>query len=271
MRLVAARPLAAPVVLPAIPVTISQPSRGLILVVEDNEVNQLVARSMVAKLGYEADVVADGSEAVAATAATEYAAVLMDCHMPVMDGFEATKAIRARHDGRRRLPVIAMTAGALDEDRERCLAAGMDDYLTKPVDVDKLERVLSRWIPETSKEGGGTVLDPARLETLRDLGPADGLGLLPAAAEAFRQDIQPSLEALRHALDNGSRDTFRHVAHKLKGAAANIGAARAARMCEELERSSSSGGPVDPALLAGLEAELGLVDKALDHALSVAS
>lgn len=271
MRLVAARPLAAPVVLPAIPVTISQPSRGLILVVEDNEVNQLVARSMVAKLGYEADVVADGSEAVAATAATEYAAVLMDCHMPVMDGFEATKAIRARHDGRRRLPVIAMTAGALDEDRERCLAAGMDDYLTKPVDVDKLERVLSRWIPETSKEGGGTVLDPARLETLRDLGPADGLGLLPAAAQAFRQDIQPSLEALRHALDNGSRDTFRHVAHKLKGAAANIGAARAARMCEELERSSSSGGPVDPALLAGLEAELGLVDKALDHALSVAS
>ena len=152
MRLVAARPLAAPAVSPAIPVTISQPSRGLILVVEDNEVNQLVARSMVAKLGYEADVVADGSEAVAATAATEYAAVLMDCHMPVMDGFEATKAIRARDDGRRRLPVIAMTAGALDEDRERCLAAGMDDYLTKPVDADNLERVLSRWIPETSKE-----------------------------------------------------------------------------------------------------------------------
>ncbi|GAA3318538.1 response regulator [Arthrobacter ramosus] len=271
MRLVATRPIAAPMVSAAIPVTMSQPSRGLILVVEDNEVNQLVARSMVAKLGYEADVVADGSEAVAATAATEYAAVLMDCHMPVMDGFEATKAIRARHDGRRRLPVIAMTAGALDEDRERCLAAGMDDYLTKPVDVEKLDQVLSRWIPETPKESAGPALDPARLETLRDLGPADGLGLLPAAAQAFRQDIQPSLEALRRALGNGNGDAFRQVAHKLKGAAANIGAARAARMCEELEHSSSSGKPVDPALLADLEAELALVDKALDHALSVAS
>ncbi len=106
---------------------------------------------------------------------------------------------------------------------------------------------------------------------MRDLGPADGLGLLPAAAQAFRQDIQPSLQALRQALDNGSGDAFRQVVHKLKGAAANIGAARAARMCEELERSSSSGKPVDPALLAGLEAELALVDKALDHALSVAS
>lgn len=271
MRLVAARPTKAPAVPQAVPVATTQSSRGLILVVEDNEVNQLVARSMMAKLGYEADVVADGSEAVAATAATDYAAVLMDCHMPVMDGFEATKAIRARQNGHRRLPVIAMTAGALDEDRERCLAAGMDDYLTKPVDVDTLEQVLARWIPEASKEDGGPVLDPGRLETLRSLGPAGGLGLLPAAAKAFRQDIGPSLEALRHALDNGNEDAFRQVAHKLKGAAANIGAARAARMCEELEHSSSSGAPVDPALLAGLEAELGLVDEALDHAVSVAS
>ncbi|MHC6219646.1 hybrid sensor histidine kinase/response regulator [Arthrobacter sp. MMS24-S77] len=270
MRLVATHPVGAPSVSPAVPVSISQPSRGLILIVEDNEVNQLVARSMVAKLGYEADVVADGSEAVAATSATNYAAVLMDCHMPVMDGFEATKAIRERQNGQRRLPVIAMTAGALDEDRDRCLAAGMDDYLTKPVDMDKLDQVLARWIPEAAKESTEPALDPARLETLRDLGPADGLGLLPAAARAFRQDIQPSLEALRQALDNGGGDAFRQVAHKLKGSAANIGAARAARMCEEMEHSSADGAPVDRALLASLEAELALVDKALDHALAVA-
>ncbi|GAA4045058.1 hypothetical protein GCM10023063_34890 [Arthrobacter methylotrophus] len=272
MRLVATRPSApapAPVVSPMAPVAISQPSRGLILVVEDNEVNQLVAWSMVAKLGYKADVVANGSEAVAATVATEYAAVLMDCHMPVMDGFEATKAIRARQDGRRRLPVIAMTAGAMDEDRERCLAAGMDDYLTKPVDMDKLDGVLSRWVPAASKESAVPVLDPARLETLRNLGPVDGFGLLPAAANAFREDIQPSLEALRHALDNGGGDDFRQVAHKLKGAAANIGAARASRMCADMERSSSNGVPVDPALLARLEAELALVEQALDRTLSV--
>ncbi|MBB6404377.1 response regulator [Arthrobacter sp. AZCC_0090] len=270
IRLVATHPIGAPSVSPAVPVSISQPSRGLILIVEDNEVNQLVARSMVAKLGYEADVVADGSEAVAATAASKYAAVLMDCHMPVMDGFEATKAIRERQNGHRRLPVIAMTAGALDEDRDRCLAAGMDDYLTKPVDMDKLDQVLSRWIPEAPKESTEPALDPARLETLRDLGPAGGLGLLPAAARAFRKDIQPTLEALRHALDNGGGDAFRQIAHKLKGSAANIGAARAARMCEEMEHSSSDGAPVDRALLASLEAELLLVDKALDDALSVA-
>ncbi|WAH98988.1 hybrid sensor histidine kinase/response regulator [Arthrobacter sp. MMS18-M83] len=270
MRLVATHPVSAPGVSPAVPVTFSQPSRGLILIVEDNEVNQLVARGMVAKLGYEADVVADGSAAVAATGATKYAAVLMDCHMPVMDGFEATKAIRERQNGHRRLPVIAMTAGALDEDRDRCLAAGMDDYLTKPVDMDKLNQVLARWIPEPAKEGTEPALDPARLETLRALGPADGLGLLHAAAQAFRQDIQPSLEALRQALDNGGGDAFRQVAHKLKGSAANIGAARAARMCEEMEHGSSDGAPGDRALLAGLEAELAVVDKALDDALAVA-
>jgi two-component system sensor histidine kinase/response regulator len=123
------------------------PSRGRILVVEDNEVNQLVARGMVTKLGYRADVVADGAEAVSATAARSYAAVLMDCHMPVMDGFEATRAIRAREgDNPARLPIIAMTAGAQDEDRDRCLAAGMDAYLSKPVDLAALDEALARWV-----------------------------------------------------------------------------------------------------------------------------
>ncbi|UVJ40431.1 response regulator [Arthrobacter sp. CJ23] len=267
MRLVAARPAAKPVPAPAAPVESTVPSRGLVLVVEDNEVNQLVARSMVAKLGYQVDVVADGAEAVAATAATEYAAVLMDCHMPVMDGFEATRAIRARSNGQRRLPVIAMTAGALDEDRDRCLAAGMDDYLTKPVDVDRLDTVLSRWITDAPEpEGGEPALDPARLATLRELGPADGQGLLPAAAEAFRQDIRPSLEAIRRAVENGGGQALEQAAHKLKGAAANIGANRAARVCGELENGSAS---TDPGLLTRLEAELALVDEALDRALAV--
>lgn len=267
MRLVAARPPANSVPSRAAPEDDGKPSRGLVLVVEDNEVNQLVARSMVAKLGYQVDVVADGAEAVAATAATEYAAVLMDCHMPVMDGFEATKAIRARGAGQRRLPVIAMTAGALDEDRERCFAAGMDDYLTKPVDVSRLDKVLRRWIADaTEAEVGEPALDPARLATLRELGPADGQGLLPAAAEAFRQGIHPSLEAIRRAVDNGGGPALEQVAHKLKGAAANIGANRVAAVCGELERSSTA---ADPGLLTRLQAELALVEEALDQALAV--
>jgi PAS domain S-box-containing protein len=131
-----------------------RPSKGRILVVEDNAVNQLVACEMVAKLGYEAEVAADGAEAVSAIAARSYAAVLMDCHMPVMDGFEATRSIRVQENGSVRLPIIAMTAGAQDEDRERCLAAGMDDYLSKPVDLAGLEEALNRWVPRAVPSSG---------------------------------------------------------------------------------------------------------------------
>ncbi|MEZ2389449.1 response regulator [bacterium RCC_150] len=278
MRLVAGRPAATPSATPPaarVPIIAAapkekRPSRGLILVVEDNEVNQLVAQSMVAKLGYDVDLVADGTAAVAATAATQYLAVLMDCHMPIMDGFEATKAIRARQNGHGRLPVIAMTAGAMDEDRERCLAAGMDDYLTKPVDMAQLGRVLERWIPKSAEpvqETTEAVFDAARLETLRGLGPDDGLGLLPAAARAFRQEAETSLEALRQATDNGGGEPLKQAAHKLKGSAANIGAVRVARLCEELERRPESVAEAR-AVVAALDDELSLVDKALDHALS---
>lgn len=161
------------------------PSRGHVLVVEDNAVNQLVAREMVSKLGYGVDVVTDGAEAVSAVAASTYAAVLMDCHMPVMDGFEATRAIRTA-EGAGHVPIIAMTAGAMDEDRERCLAAGMDDFLTKPVDLDALGKTLKRWVPPApSHASEKPALDEARLDALRQLGPADGLGLVPRRCRCF--------------------------------------------------------------------------------------
>lgn len=146
MRLVAGNPATDAASALARPPRPDRPSKGRILVVEDNAVNQLVAREMVAKLGYEAEVAGDGAEAVSAIGARSYAAVLMDCHMPLMDGFEATRIIRARENGGVRLPIIAMTAGAQDEDRERCIAAGMDDYLSKPVDLAALDEALNRWI-----------------------------------------------------------------------------------------------------------------------------
>ncbi|WP_426975815.1 response regulator [Pseudarthrobacter sp. O4] len=266
MRLVAA-PSAAVVgpVARTLPAQHGGPSRGRILVVEDNEVNQLVARGMVAKLGYQVDLVEDGSQAVAATEKVRYAAVLMDCHMPVMDGFEATGAIRAREGNGRRLPIIAMTAGALDEDRERCSTAGMDDYLSKPVDLAKLEAVLARWIPPVAPPGEEPILDPARLSILRSLGASDGQGLLPQAAEAFRQDIQPSLDSLRRALDDGRGEALEEAAHKLKGAAASIGANRAAALCHQLERTAGTPDHAHPDLLARLEAELALVEAALGY------
>jgi two-component system sensor histidine kinase/response regulator len=120
--------------------------RGHLLVVEDNVVNQLVAVAILESLGFTAEVAADGVEALQALARTPFAAVLMDCHMPVMDGYAATKQIRQDQGDAQHTPVIAMTAGVVEGDRERCLAAGMDDYVSKPVSPKSLDGVLSRWL-----------------------------------------------------------------------------------------------------------------------------
>ncbi|MFW0772862.1 response regulator [Paenarthrobacter nitroguajacolicus] len=271
------------------------PLLGRLLVAEDNEVNQLVARGMANRLGYEVDIVDDGEQAVSAALSGTYAAVLMDCHMPVMDGFDATRAIRARNGHSARIPIIAMTAGALDEDRERCFAAGMDDYISKPVDLATLAEVLSRWVPQTSTTDGGVdaeaaadagqqqaeapasnsgVLDHDRLKILRELGPADGLGLLPEAVRAFRQDSQGAVETLRAALENEQAADVEAAAHKLAGAAANIGAVGAAALCKDLERLGRDAGPElgseGELLLSQLHTELARVDEALKRTLSEA-
>jgi CheY-like chemotaxis protein len=130
--------------------TTGGPSR--ILIAEDNTINQRVAQRLIVRLGYVADVVSNGVEAVWAVAQTPYAAVLMDCQMPEMDGYDAVRAIRRweaarpRDGEQRRLPIIAFTALSTAADRERCFAAGMDDYLSKPVQPADLERVLACWL-----------------------------------------------------------------------------------------------------------------------------
>jgi CheY-like chemotaxis protein len=127
-----------------------------VLLVEDNRVNQEVAKAMLRTLGHTVDVCADGRSGVEAAATGSYAVVLMDCQMPGMDGFQATAAIRAWEDTAHangspsctRLPIIALTANALESDRERCLAAGMDDYLSKPFRKEQLDRMVRKWIPQ---------------------------------------------------------------------------------------------------------------------------
>ena len=121
--------------------------RGLVLVVEDGEINQLVATGILESLGYDADLADDGLRALQAMERTTYDAVLMDVQMPTMDGYETTAEIRRREGAARHTPIIAMTAGAIEGDRERCLAAGMDDYLSKPIDRSAMESVLARWVP----------------------------------------------------------------------------------------------------------------------------
>jgi two-component system, sensor histidine kinase and response regulator len=264
------------------------PTRGLVLVVEDNEVNQLVAREMVTKLGYRVEVVGDGAQAVAAVEGILYDAILMDCHMPVMDGFDATAAIRSMPGAASRVPIIAMTAGAQDEDRRRCLEAGMDDFLTKPVDLTALEDTLAQWVHEETKpkplhqpplqpDAEAPALDPVRLDLLRHLGPTDGHGLLTEAAHAFRSEVGASLIALNHAIDRSDDEALKRAAHKLKGGAANIGAAGAAALCAQLEELVASGGDGPTRQLPGrqlvgrLETELARVDAALNRALEAVS
>jgi len=118
-----------------------------VLVVEDNEVNQLVARKMLSRLNCQVDVVSDGRQAIAAIRHKRYELIFMDCNMPVMDGYEASRAIRHLESPRKRTPIVAMTAAAFEGDREKCLAAGMDDYIAKPVRPQDLKRVLASWLP----------------------------------------------------------------------------------------------------------------------------
>jgi CheY-like chemotaxis protein len=129
-------------------------SRGHLLVVEDNATNQLVAVGILQNLGFTSEVASNGLEALQALDREHFDGVLMDCHMPVMDGYAATGQIRQDEGGSRHTPIIAMTAGAVQGDRERCLAAGMDDYISKPVTPHDLDDVLARWLMSPHKQTG---------------------------------------------------------------------------------------------------------------------
>jgi len=117
-----------------------------VLVVDDNAANQKVALRMIERLGYRGDVAGTGAEATAMVGRGHYDAVLMDCQMPEMDGYEASRQIRHNERGGRRMPIIAMTADAVADERDRCLAAGMDDYITKPIKLHVVAAVLERWL-----------------------------------------------------------------------------------------------------------------------------
>ena len=143
---------AVPIPQPGLPGVQPGHRRANILVVEDNAINQKVASAMLKKLGYRVDCVANGIEALEALGRTAYSAVLMDCQMPEMDGYEATRQVRQREGSASHIPIIAMTAGAMEADRRRCLDAGMDDYITKPVQIARVQELLSRYVSVSSPE-----------------------------------------------------------------------------------------------------------------------
>jgi CheY-like chemotaxis protein/HPt (histidine-containing phosphotransfer) domain-containing protein len=213
------------------------------LVAEDNEVNQLVIETMLSKRGFAVDIANDGAEALAKLAHGEYAAVFMDCQMPNVDGYEATGRIRAQG---LRVPVIAMTAHAMAGDRERCLAAGMDDYLSKPLRPEALDEVLQRWLGVApvavaeveSGEAIDALIDDARMRTFRD----DYPDIVDQLLDLFLQSTPPLLAELRTAIDGADGDEVRRAAHKLKGSCQNIGATFMATLCRALEAGDGDAG-----------------------------
>jgi CheY-like chemotaxis protein len=232
------------------------PRTGLrVLVVEDNSVNQRVALLQLKKLGHEADAVANGLEALEAMDRIPYGLVFMDCHMPEMDGFAATREIRKRELNLRRTPIIAMTANALEGDREKCLAAGMDDYISKPVKPQDLARILQRW---------ESPVDSKSMEDLRELVDHDTTAFAALVKQYF-SNMDDLLVKLREATSVGEAAKIEDLGHTLKGSSAHFGARFLMNLCQQLETAARAGRVAGAkTLLVGIEEEAARVRKALE-------
>jgi CheY-like chemotaxis protein len=227
----------------------ARPAR--ILLAEDNLVNQQVVLASLGSLGYAADSVVNGADAIEALRRTDYDLVLMDCEMPEVDGYEATRRIRDPGTGalNPRVPIVAVTANAISGDRERCLRCGMDDYLSKPMELDELALVLAKWTgrPVSRRQGGssrkavpeeaGLVFDQAGL--LKRL--AGNKGLAEKLVHGFLQEIPSHLSMLRKQLQDADVTGARRQAHTLKGAAANLSAGALRAVASEAEQAALAG------------------------------
>jgi PAS domain S-box-containing protein len=218
-----------------------------ILVAEDNATNRTVALAQLEKLGYKASAVANGAEAIEALQDGRYDLVLMDCEMPVMDGFEATRQIRG--SARPGIPIIALTADAMPADRDRCLSAGMNDYLLKPVDLERLAELLARWLPNPDPQGADQTAEPAGSEPAPAIFDADALlkrlrgdrQLAAVVVKGFLEDFPSQLNILRKRLAEADGPGACLQAHTLKGSAATVSAGGLSAVALEMERAAGAG------------------------------
>jgi two-component system, sensor histidine kinase and response regulator len=212
-----------------------------VLVVEDNPVNRQVAVMMLNKLGCRCDIATNGQEAVEAVARQDYQVVFMDCQMPVMDGFAAATEIRRQEAGNRRVRIVALTANAMQGDRERCLTAGMDDYVSKPIKATDLEVALAR--TDQRKPAAAALVTPTSHEPVIDESALQGLldatdqETLTAVAEMLRVDAGTSLTDLRQAASVGDAVSLGRTAHRLKGSSGTLGLRRVQELCQKLEQA----------------------------------
>jgi signal transduction histidine kinase/CheY-like chemotaxis protein len=246
--------------------------RPRVLVADDSPANRKLLASFLAKLGYDAEVASDGVEAVLTARRGGHDAILLDWQMPRMDGLAAARAIRIQEASRGvRVPIIAVTASAMPGDREKCLAAGMDDYLAKPIQLYELDRVLTRWIgaagpplsapipaplsaPVSAPPSAPGLIDPRALAPLRV--PTSGGGvLLDELIDLYLADGPRCLDGIAAALQRGETDRVARQAHQLKGSSANLSAAQVRGLCETLEARALTGSTAGLAdVLAALRA-----------------
>lgn len=243
----------------------AEPDAGpLILLAEDNLVNQKVAVQVLSKMGYRVDVVGNGQLAVEAIHERQYAAVLMDCQMPVLSGYEASETIRrSESHGGARLPIIALTAHALPGDRQRCLDAGMDDYVTKPLRTEVLAETLGRWISDEVVETVETasadseswspsqVIDEEALARLRSLEDPQSPGFVAEIYNDFLNGLAEHVDRIREAIQSQDADGLRRAAHTFKGSSASVGAELLRLGSVKIEElaGSSDGPELDRALM----------------------
>jgi len=224
-----------------------QDSKYNLLLVEDNATNQKLALAALQKLGYRADVAADGQQALEALEKKTYDLVLMDCQMPVMDGYEATRTIRSNPNKVHNpdLPIIAMTAHAMKGDREKCLRAGMDDYMTKPIQLNVIAATLDKWLPgagqghlaESAEEKEPRPCDVLDYQGLAELVGGDA-NLVGDILNGFLNDLPEMIAGIKEGLQIADAASVQLGAHTLKGSSANVRAIALQQLAQQIELSA---------------------------------
>jgi CheY-like chemotaxis protein/HPt (histidine-containing phosphotransfer) domain-containing protein len=249
-----------------------------ILLAEDNVTNQQVALGILKKLGLRADAVANGAEAVKALETLPYDLVLMDVQMPEMDGWRprGTSAIPQSAIPNRQIPIIAMTAHALQGDRERCLEAGMNDYVTKPVSPKALARALEQWLPG-EKEAGESIPQASAFDGTVPIFDQDGMvsrlmndeNLAKEIVAIFLDDMPRQLAVLQGHLDAGSTADTERQAHSIRGATLNVGGEALCAVAAEMETAAKAGDLAGVAArMPALNTQFDRLKAAMEHYLS---